>query len=279
MPWYEVAVDLSNPVVRKSAHDLTEAEGDRVVAAWRKMTENKKGVPGSSEYFRLGVVHGGTQDRGTWLSEAQNPTPSYCVHGPECFANWHRIYITDMELTLRRADLALGNDGRIGLPYFDWTVKPAGKPMLPMVLQKIMATDSFEGKYSEGGLFHDTFLPLDRSGNQMAPREQDGACLPSQTHPSAHTHPPTHATHAHAVTPCPFLSPTGVSAHLSRHALLQDYQVVADPRRRAGQAVGACRAVGGHHGRVAPGQPPERSPHARVQPTRVGACELSSTSI
>ena len=174
VPWYEVAVDLSNPVVRKSAHDLTEAEEDRVVAAWRKTTENKEGVPGSSEYFRLGVVHGGTQDRGTWLSEAQNPTPSYCVHGPECFANWHRIYITDMELTLRRADLALGNDGRIGLPYFDWTVKPAGKPMLPMVLQKIMATDSFEGKHSEGGLFHDTFLPLDRSGNQMAPRERDG---------------------------------------------------------------------------------------------------------
>ena len=209
-------MDLSNPVVRKSAHYLTEAEEDRVVAAWRKITENKEGVPGSSEYFRLGVVHGGTQDRGTWLSEAQNPTPSYCVHGPECFANWHRIYITDMELTLRRADLALGNDGRIGLPYFDWTVKPAGKPMLPMVLQKIMATDSFEGKFSEGGLFHDTFLPLDRSGKQMAPRERDGACLPSQTHPSAHTHPPTQATHAHAVTPCPCLSPTGVSAHLKQ---------------------------------------------------------------
>ena len=47
-----------------------------------------------------------------------NPPPSYCVHGAECFPNWHRIYMLDIEHTLRRADIFLGNDGNIGLPYW-----------------------------------------------------------------------------------------------------------------------------------------------------------------
>jgi hypothetical protein len=46
--------------------------------------------------------------------------------------------------------------------------------MLPTVLQKIMATKTFLGEPSEGGLFHPTFLPLDTSGKQLAPRESDG---------------------------------------------------------------------------------------------------------
>lgn len=178
--WHETPVDLSVPVVRKSAHHLSEEEQERIAAAWRKMTENKDGKPGTSEYFRLGLIHGGSMSSQTRLQAMQNPQPNYCVHGPECFPNWHRVYMTDIELTLRRADLALGNDGRIFLPYFDWTVKPEGKPMLPAVLQKIMATDSHGGtnynppKRSEGGLFHGAFLPLDTDGNQLAPREEDG---------------------------------------------------------------------------------------------------------
>lgn len=80
----------------------------------------------------------------------------------------------DMEYTLRKADLALGNDGMIFLPYWDWTKKPAGQPFLPKVLQEIMSTDTYKGIKQEGGLFHDTFLPLDKAGKQIAPRERDG---------------------------------------------------------------------------------------------------------
>lgn len=80
----------------------------------------------------------------------------------------------DMEYTLRKADLALGHDGMIFLPYWDWTQKPAGKPFLPEVLQQIMAIDTYQGVKQEGGLFHETFLPLDKQGKQLAPRERDG---------------------------------------------------------------------------------------------------------
>ena len=39
--------------MRKSAHHLSEEEEERIAAAWRKMTENKEGKPGTSEYFAL----------------------------------------------------------------------------------------------------------------------------------------------------------------------------------------------------------------------------------
>ena len=47
--------------------------------------------------------------------------PEYCAHRRECFPNWHRPYLLDFERTLRRADIACGGDGLIGLPYWDWS--------------------------------------------------------------------------------------------------------------------------------------------------------------
>ena len=88
--WHEV--DVPYPLVtRKSAHALTPDEVSRIVAAWQKLTENDNDVPGSSQYFRLGVIHGGAAWRSSLLTEMPNPPPSFCVHGPECFPNWHRI--------------------------------------------------------------------------------------------------------------------------------------------------------------------------------------------
>ena len=59
--WYER--ELSGAVVRKSAHELTSAEEDRIVKAWLRMMESEDGVPGSSQYFRLALIHGGSQAR------------------------------------------------------------------------------------------------------------------------------------------------------------------------------------------------------------------------
>jgi len=167
--WYER--ELSGAVVRKSAHDLTPAEEDRIVKAWLRMMESEDGVPGSSQYFRLALIHGGSEWEWTYLSKMVDPKPSFCVHGDECFPNWHRVYMLDFEQTLRCADIDLGGDGNIGLPYWDWSIKPEGKTMLPMLAQKLMAqTIGSQGQ----GLFPDAFLPLDRQGGQLLPREADG---------------------------------------------------------------------------------------------------------
>ena len=102
-------------VVRKEVRKMPRAEQERVAAAVNKMRENDGGKKGSSQFFRLAAIHGGLPplDPGEF--------PEYCVHGREAFPNWHRPYLLDFERTMRRADLALGGDGSIGLPYWDWS--------------------------------------------------------------------------------------------------------------------------------------------------------------
>ena len=72
------------------------------------MLQNESG-PGTSEFFRCASYHG-------------QPAPIYCQHGRETFPGWHRIYLLDFEKALQAADVKNGNDGNIGLPYWDWTV-------------------------------------------------------------------------------------------------------------------------------------------------------------
>eukprot|EP00966_Prymnesium_polylepis_P287578 6641919-Prymnesium_polylepis.1 len=74
---------------------------------------------------------------------ARSEAPEYCAHRRECFPNWHRPYMMEFERALRRADLALGNDGSIGLPYWGWEeteiVGVWGNEVLPgVVRQKLM---------------------------------------------------------------------------------------------------------------------------------------------
>lgn len=129
----------------------------------------------------------------TYLSHMKDGKHPLCVHGGECFPNWHRVYMLDFEQTLRCADIDLGGDGNIGLPYWDWSIKPEGKTMLPMLAQKLMAqTIGSQGQVchmggstrrveradlslaSPQGLFPDDFLPLTRGGHPIKANEPDG---------------------------------------------------------------------------------------------------------
>ena len=47
--------------------------------------------------------------------------PNYAHQGP-AFLPWHREYILLFEQDLQAADQALGNDGSITLPYWDWSM-------------------------------------------------------------------------------------------------------------------------------------------------------------
>eukprot|EP00928_Gymnodinium_smaydae_P078046 TRINITY_DN6164_c0_g1_i1.p1 TRINITY_DN6164_c0_g1~~TRINITY_DN6164_c0_g1_i1.p1 ORF type:complete len:1000 (+),score=140.68 TRINITY_DN6164_c0_g1_i1:170-3169(+) len=119
-------VDLKPaPVVRKEIRKMPLHEQRRFVAALRKLFENKNG-PGTSEYFRIAGYHG-------WPSQ-------YCHHAQETFPGWHRGYLVELERALMKADMELGNDGRIGLPYWDWTVEDIDGQYFPRILREEFGT-------------------------------------------------------------------------------------------------------------------------------------------
>lgn len=109
-----------NLVVRYEIRSMTVSAQNRFMDAIFKMCENKSG-PGTSEYFRLAGYHG-------------LPGPYYCAHGKETFPGWHRVYLREFEKALQAADKALGNDGNVFLPYWDWTSNP--QDGLPSIVRK-----------------------------------------------------------------------------------------------------------------------------------------------
>eukprot|EP01046_Picozoa_sp_COSAG06_P117390 COSAG06_NODE_64452_length_259_cov_0.968750_1_plen_86_part_11 len=86
---------------------MSAAEQTRYADAIDKMMESVDGVPGSSQFFRLASYHGGPK------TDMWNTVGEYCVHGYEAFPGWHRGYLLEFERVMRRADIALGNDGNI----------------------------------------------------------------------------------------------------------------------------------------------------------------------
>eukprot|EP01084_Bolivina_argentea_P070650 128470_1 len=90
---------------------MSDEDANRFFDAVDKMLEAKSGVHGSSEFFRCASYHG-------------EPPPIHCHHGRETFPGWHRIYLMDFENALQTADRALGRDGNVSLPYWDWAVNP-----------------------------------------------------------------------------------------------------------------------------------------------------------
>ena len=109
-------------VTRQNVNKMPKADLDRFVAALKKMMENEHG-DGSSEFARVAGYHG-------WPDR-------YCAHGIETFPGWHRGYLIEFELALQQADKTLGGDGRIGMPYWDWSeVQDGNGPVLPPVIRE-----------------------------------------------------------------------------------------------------------------------------------------------
>merc|ERR1719317_1363789 len=103
--------------VRKEVRSLSEAEIDRLVKALKRMMENENG-PETSEYLRIANYHG-----------------SFCAHRNEQFPVWHRAYMVEMEKALQAADIKNGGDGKISLPYWDWTDR-SREELIPSFIRK-----------------------------------------------------------------------------------------------------------------------------------------------
>ena len=76
---------------------------------------------------------------GTTATHYLAHTPSYVYLTfpfPQAFPGWHRPYLLEFERMLRRADMALGGDGAIGLPYWDWSEAEVKGEVLPGIIRK-----------------------------------------------------------------------------------------------------------------------------------------------
>ena len=121
-------------VTRREIREMSEAEQERYAKAVLQMARTetavdtkgahaylKTGAP-HSEYYRLASYHGYPTD--------------YCRHGTEAFPGWHRAYLREYERCLQAADRALGGDGRVALPYWDWLRPEVNGQCVPDVINK-----------------------------------------------------------------------------------------------------------------------------------------------
>lgn len=95
--------------VRKNQNKLTSAEKARFVAAVKKMKADT-GQP--YNYDKFVTMHASA------FSGGPDTNPAHM--GPAFFP-WHRYFLLKFENDLKAADSALGGDGTLTLPYWDWT--------------------------------------------------------------------------------------------------------------------------------------------------------------
>merc|ERR1719461_2014568 len=122
------AEDKPYIAVRKEIRSLSQEDQQRFANAVKRMMKNDNGKD-SSEFYRVASYHG-----------------LYCAHRNESFPVWHRPYLVEFERALQEADKKLGNDGKIALPYWDWTQR-GGNELIPNIIRKEFP--NVKGLYSD----------------------------------------------------------------------------------------------------------------------------------
>lgn len=95
--------------VRKNQNTLTDAEKLRYTNAVKKM---KADTGAAYNYDKYVTIH--------LAAFAADPNANPAHKGPAFFP-WHRYFLLKFEHDLQDADRALGGDGSLTLPYWDWT--------------------------------------------------------------------------------------------------------------------------------------------------------------
>jgi tyrosinase len=110
--------------VRKNVAKLSKAERERFVAAVKHMKEVLPATVASGMTLPAAVMN--QYDKYVyWHSDAMR-----AAHRGSAFFPWHRLFILLFEQDMQTADQVLGNDGDLGLPYWDWTRDRSKNPKL-----------------------------------------------------------------------------------------------------------------------------------------------------
>ncbi len=100
--------------IRKNQNALSATERTRFVAAVKRMKADLV----YDQYVQWHVDA---------MGQMGPQDVNYAHQGP-AFLPWHREFILLFEQDLQKADRALGGDGSISLPYWDWTADQAADP-------------------------------------------------------------------------------------------------------------------------------------------------------
>ncbi len=92
------------------------------------MRQNDGAFVGSSQYFRIAAIYGGLP--------GSEDHKEHFVRGSEAFPVWHRAYLHEFEHMFRLADIANGEDGKLGVPYWDWTKPVVDGQTYPNMLRR-----------------------------------------------------------------------------------------------------------------------------------------------
>lgn len=104
-------------VVRKNFSSLTAAEKTRYVRAVLAM-KNLPPVP----------ITAAPDNYQKFVDWHNTGAINDLAHATISFLAWHRVFLYLFEKDIRMLDIALGNDGNIAIPYWDWTVDRSANP-------------------------------------------------------------------------------------------------------------------------------------------------------
>ena len=87
----------------------------------------------SDDWFRIAGIHGSIflkddtdilcpRDPVVIAQLMKNDEPTYCCHNDDRFLIWHRVYLYEFELLLRKYDVYKNKTNPIMLPYLNWLV-------------------------------------------------------------------------------------------------------------------------------------------------------------
>jgi len=115
--------------IRRDIHSLSKEEQLRFFRAAKQMLKSKEGKRGTSEFYRIGKIHGFPLEKGR--------TSIWCAHGIITFPAWHRAYVLEFEKALQKADKEINPEYKdsIALPYWDWTDFSTKKDYFPQILR------------------------------------------------------------------------------------------------------------------------------------------------
>ena len=105
-------------------NDINDREFSRFILALDNLIK-------SDDWFRIAAIHGATflkddkeilcpTDSKIIAKIMNNGEPTYCCHNDDRFAIWHRVYLREFELILRKYDVYTNNTNPIMLPYLNW---------------------------------------------------------------------------------------------------------------------------------------------------------------
>ncbi|CAK8991517.1 Acetyl-CoA acetyltransferase A, partial [Durusdinium trenchii] len=121
---YLAAIKLMMVSNRNRKHrDGHPRVGNKVDETDLKESKEDQDLGGTSEFFRLAGYHGYPDE--------------FCAHRQENFPVWHRAYLLDFENELQHADRELGNDGNIGLPYWDFGTYEINGQVIPKIYAEL----------------------------------------------------------------------------------------------------------------------------------------------